>query len=89
MIFVSDAIRSLRPGAEYVMYGDDVENIIWHTEGVQPLTKAQVDTELARLEQETADKQAAKAAALASAKAKLSALGLDIDEVNAVIGSAL
>jgi hypothetical protein len=68
------------------MTDDDVENIIWHTEGVQPLTRAEVDAEIARLQQEAADKEAAKAAALASAKAKLAALGLDVDEVNAVIG---
>jgi hypothetical protein len=33
---------SLRPGAEWTMSGDDVEGIIWHTEGVQPLTAKEV-----------------------------------------------
>jgi hypothetical protein len=35
MITTQQAVMSLRPGAEWSMNGDDVEGIIWHTEGVQ------------------------------------------------------
>jgi hypothetical protein len=38
MITTAEAVMSLRPGAEWSMNGDDVEGIIWHTEGVEPLT---------------------------------------------------
>jgi len=72
MINAATAIRSLRPGAEWVMNGDDVEGIIWHTEGVQPLTAAEVASEVERLEAErvAAAEQAVadRAAAVAHAR---------------------
>jgi hypothetical protein len=85
-VSIQQAVMSLRPGAEWTMNGDDVEGIIWHTEGVEPLTTAEVKAEIARLEQAAVDEAAARAAKLESARAKLAALGLDVDEVNAVIG---
>ena len=84
MIEVSQAVISLRPGAEWSMTNDDVENITWHTEGVTPLTQAEVDAEVARLEQQAVDDAAAKQAALESGQAKLLALGLTEDEVAAM-----
>jgi len=72
MIHISEAIVSLRPDTEWSMNGDDVEGIIWHTEGVTPLTTAEVAAEIKRLEKAEADKikadQAATAAAIAHAK---------------------
>jgi len=68
------------------MTDDDVEGIIWHTEGVQPLTTAEVETEVARLEQAEIDAAAAKEAAKASALAKLQALGLTAEEAQAIAG---
>ena len=50
MINTAQAVSSLRPGAEWSMNGDDVEGIIWHTEGAEPLTTAEVQTEIERLE---------------------------------------
>lgn len=86
MITVGQAVASLRPDVEWVMVEDDVENIIWHTEGVQPLTKAEVDAEVARLEAAAVAAEAERVAALESARAKLAALGLNDVEVAAVIG---
>jgi hypothetical protein len=83
-VTVGEAVMSLRPGAEWTMSGDDVENITWITEGVTPLTQAEVDAEIARLEQEAIDKQAAKQAAIKSGRAKLLSLGLTEDEVAAM-----
>ena len=84
MITKASAIVSLRPNTEWVMSGDDVENIIWHTEGVQPLTAAEVEAEIARLEQAAADKVAADAAARAAAVAHAKSLGFT-DEMIAVM----
>ena len=83
-VTVGQAVMSLRPGAIFVMSGDDVENITWRTEGVTPLTQAEVDAEIARLKQEEIDKQAAKEAAIKSGRAKLLALGLTNEEVEAM-----
>jgi hypothetical protein len=86
MITTAQAVMSLRPGAEWSMSGDDVEGIIWHTEGVQPLTAKEVAAEVKRLEKAAADEAAAKEAAKASALAKLEALGLTADEAQAIAG---
>ena len=86
MITTQQAVVSLRPGAEWSMNGDDVEGITWHTEGVEPLTTAEVQAEVARLEQAALDEAAAKEAAKASALAKLEALGLTAEEAQAIAG---
>ena len=83
-VTVGMAVVSLRPGAEWSMTNDDVENITWHTEGVTPLTRAEVDAEVKRLEQKAVDDAAAREAALQSAVEKLVALGLTEDEVQAM-----
>lgn len=80
------AIHSLRPETEWTMSGGDVESIIWHTPGVEPLTQAEVDAEVARLEKVAADEADAKIAAKESALAKLAALGLTEEEAKAIFG---
>jgi hypothetical protein len=45
MISKEMAVLSLRPGAEWSMNGGDIENIIWHTPNVEPLTEAEVQAE--------------------------------------------
>jgi hypothetical protein len=86
MINTQQAVASLRPGAEWSMNGDDVEGITWHTPDVEPLTTAEVQAEMARLQQAAIDEAAAKEAAKASALAKLEALGLTADEAQAIAG---
>ncbi len=72
MITTAQALVSLRPGMEWSMSNNDVEGIIWHPEGAEPLTMAEVQAEIKRLEKVEADKvkadQAATAAAIAHAK---------------------
>jgi hypothetical protein len=75
MMETAQAVMSLRPGAEWTMNGDDVENIIWHTPNVAPLTTAEVEAEITRLEQAAADKEAADAAARLAAVAHAKSLG--------------
>ena len=86
MIDFGQAVMSLRPGAEWTMNGDDVEGIMWHTEGVEPLTSAEVQAEVKRLEKAAAQAEADREAAKASALAKLEALGLTAEEAQAIAG---
>ena len=86
MISTAQAVMSLRPNTEWSMNGDDVENIIWHTEGVEPLTSAEVQAEVKRLEKAAAQAVADREAAKASALAKLQALGLTEQEAAAIAG---
>ena len=87
MINTQQAVASLRPNIEWSMNGNDVEGIIWHTPDVEPLTTAEVEAEVLRLEQAAVDAEAVKVAARESAMAKLSALGLNVSEVEAIVGS--
>ena len=84
MITTAHAVMSLRPNTEWSMNGDDVANIIWHTEGVTPLTEAEVAAEIKRLEKAEADKATADAAATAAAVAHAKSLGFT-DEMIAVM----
>ena len=85
MINTAKAVASLRPNVEWTMTDDDVENITWHTEGVEPLTTAEVQAEMQRLEQVAVDEVDARVALRASAEAKLAALGLTVDEITAIV----
>jgi adenine-specific DNA-methyltransferase len=78
------AVMSLRPNTEWSMNGNDVEGIIWHTEGVTPLTEAESAAEIKRLEKAEADKATADAAATAAAVAHAKSLGFT-DEMIAVM----
>ena len=84
MITTAAAVASLRPGVEWTLNGDDVEGITWHTEGVEPLTIAEVEAEVARLEQAAIDKAAADAQARTAAIAHAKSLGFT-DEMIAVM----
>ncbi len=75
MINAIQAIISLRPGIEWSMNSDDVEGIIWHTEGAQPLTTAEVTSEMKRLEKYESDKAKAAATATTAAIAHAKSLG--------------
>ena len=69
---INEAIRSLRPDTEWAMSGNDVEGITWHTPNTEPLTTAEVEAEMVRLEAEAQAKveagQAARMAAISHAK---------------------
>jgi hypothetical protein len=86
MITTAQAVMSLRPGAEWSMSGDDVEGITWHTPNAEPLTTAEVQAEIIRLEQEAENAEAERIAAKESAMQKLAALGLTETEVHAILG---
>lgn len=75
MIDINQAVLSLRPGIEWTMNGDDVANIIWHTEGAEPLTTAEVQAEIKRLEKAEADKVKADTTAREAAIVHAKTLG--------------
>ena len=89
MITDFEAVESLRPGARFVLVEDEVENIEWHTEGVEPVTRAEVDEEKARLEGLLVQQQEQQVIDRQSAAEKLTAIGLTDGEVSAVIGVQL
>ena len=88
MIQILKAIESLRPDTEWTLYGDDIEGMTWHTPNVTPLTKAEVDAEVARLEQVAVEKEAAASAARDAAVAHARTLGFT-DEMITVMYPSL
>ena len=85
MILVQ-ALRSLRPGAEFTLNNEDISTIVWYTEGVKTPTKKEIADEIKRIEAAEAKAIADKAVAKASAIAKLEALGLNLEEAQAIFG---
>jgi len=79
------AIQNLKPGCEFRFENDDYSTIEWIVIEGNPPTLAQVNAEVARLENEAATAEAAKIASKQSAMDKLTALGLTADEVAALI----
>jgi hypothetical protein len=84
MISKVDAIRSLVPGAEVVIYEDE---IVWHVPSKAPVTDEQIEAEMVRLQsQESVDKQNAETAKQ-SGMAKLAAIGLTPEEIKSLLGA--
>ncbi len=86
MINYSKAIKSLRPDSQFVIIGDDLDNIDWHVITGEIPTKAEILAAVKVVEKAEKDEINQKAADRLSAIAKLSALGLTEDEAKALIG---
>jgi hypothetical protein len=80
-----DAVRNIYPNAIFSMVDDDLNQITWVGQEYAIPTEAEIAAKIAEVE--AADTQAVinKAAALASAEAKLAALGLTAAEVSALL----
>ena len=80
------AVRKINPNAEISWKDEDVNSIVWEN-GTTPIPvediKAQIPTVEAEIEQEKQDAETKKA----SGKQKLKDLGLDDDEINALMGA--
>ena len=76
------AILKINPNAEVSVSGNDINTIKWHN-GTTPISKADIQAQIPILEQEIADAETKKTNDKASANAKLKALGLTDDEIEA------
>jgi hypothetical protein len=75
MITLSDAVASLRPDIKWAMYNEDIENIEWQSPNVEPLTVAEVEAEMVRLESEEATTEATRQATIQAARDHAGSLG--------------
>jgi len=84
---IIDAILKINPSAKVSVSGSDINTceIEWH-DGTTPISKEDIEAQIPVVEQEIADAAAKKIADKASANAKLKALGLTDDEVEALQG---
>ena len=81
---IIQAILKINPNAKVVVRGSDINTceIEWH-EGTTPISKEDIQAQIPVVEQEIADAEAKKIADKESANAKLKALGLTDDEIEA------
>jgi hypothetical protein len=80
------AIKQINPNAEFKYDDEDINSIEW-LNGTTPIAKADIEAQIPTVEQEIIDEAQAKIDKKASAITKLKALGLDDDEINAIIGA--
>jgi len=83
---IIEAIKKINPNAQVVVRGTDINTceIEWHN--CSPISKSEIEAMIPVVEQEIANEEANRLAKKESAKAKLAALGLDEEEVKALIG---
>jgi hypothetical protein len=78
------AIQALRPGIGFTMINNDLSEVVWDIKETTTPTEAEVIAKIAELEAADAQEIIDKAAAKASAEAKLAALGLTVEEIAAL-----
>ena len=85
MSIIIKAIQKINPTAEVSVSGNDINTITWEN-GTTPISKEQILAMIPIVEQEILKEQENKESKKQSAIAKLQALGLDEEEVKAILG---
>tara|TARA_R100000995_G_C3430792_1_gene98425 strand:+ start:469 stop:717 length:249 start_codon:yes stop_codon:yes gene_type:complete len=80
---IDKAILKINPNAEFTINDNNVDKITWHN-GTTPISVSDIQAQIPVVEQEIADAAAKKITDKASANAKLKALGLTDDEIEAI-----
>ena len=84
---IIESILKINPNAVVTVKGSDIITceIEWHND-TTPISKADIEAMIPVVEQELKDAEANKETKKASGKQKLKDLGLDDDEIKALIG---
>tara|TARA_Y100000816_G_scaffold185764_1_gene134845 strand:+ start:368 stop:625 length:258 start_codon:yes stop_codon:yes gene_type:complete len=82
MTNILKAIKKINPNAKFTINANDIDQITW-LDGTTPISKSDIEAKIPVVEQEIADAAAKKIADKTSADAKLKALGLTDDEIEA------
>ena len=83
---IEKAILKINPDAKFTINADDINQITW-LENTTPISKADIEAMIPVVEQELKDAEQAAIDKKASGKQKLKDLGLDDDEIKALIGA--
>ena len=79
------AIQKINPNAEISVSGEDINSIVWEN-GTTPIPVADIETQIPTVEAEIEQEKQDAIDKKASGKQKLKDLGLDDDEIQALIG---
>ena len=80
------AVKIINPEAEMSMSENDLDTIVWEN-GTTPISKSDIEAKLTQAQNELDAEAQSKIDKKASGKQKLKDLGLDDDEINALIGA--
>ena len=83
---IIEAILKINPNAEVTVKGEDINSIQW-LNGTTPISKADIEAMIPTVEAEIEQEKQAAIDKKASGKQKLKDLGLDDDEINALMGA--
>ena len=84
MNYLSEAIRKLRPNAEFSYTDDDYSTVKFDVIKGDAPTQAEIDEAIKQLKADEAQSKLDKAAKKTAAEAKLKALGLTADDLKAL-----
>jgi len=82
---ITKSIFAINPTAQFTFKDDDIDSIEWQN-GTTPISKSDLETKMSSIENEIAQSETAAANKKTSGKQKLKDLGLDDDEIQALIG---
>ena len=82
---IEQAILKINPNAEFTVNADNINQITW-LNGTTPISKEDIEAMIPVVEQELKDAEQTAIDKKASGKQKLKDLGLDDDEIQALIG---
>ena len=82
---IEKAIKSINPNAHYIIRENDLDQITWDDD-TTPISKSDIEAKMLIIENEIAQAETDKQNKKASGKQKLKDLGLDDDEIQALIG---
>ena len=85
MSYLAKAIFKLCPSAEFSFTEEDYSTIKWDVLDQDAPTQSEIDSAIEEVKQEETQSKINASAAKDSALSKLAALGLTLDEVNAII----
>jgi len=83
---IEQAILKINPNAEFTINANDINQITW-LNGTTPISKEDIEAMIPVVEQELKDAEQTAIDKKASGKQKLKDLGLDDDEIQALIGA--
>ena len=80
---IQKALHNLKPNAEWTLTGDNYADLVWLSKDAKP-TIEEITAEIALLPVKAAEAKAKAQVAKESAQAKLTALGLTLDDLKAL-----
>ena len=86
MTDIAQAILAIDPRAQVSIASEDINQITWHDGNPHSITAQQITEKQTALTSQAATDSAAEVENKASAKSKLTALGLSEDEISAAFG---